>query len=242
MSGPTLGSRAVGSFQCGLFVHSLSDAATGGAFVVTESGHGNQLHPQVQPLHHGRHHRRFALCRMASPDASARQGGHWGAARSVHPCREFMAERGSSQLVAWATTAALIMVDPGPICNSRLGTDPLRDNQEMRKTVAVSSGSPTVRRRRLAAALRRLRDQSGMTADQAAREIGISKSALSRIENAQVSAMPPVARALLELYGVEGADVDALVQVAREARPARFRPSSRRSFRASCRQLTTPRQ
>ncbi len=30
--------------------------------------------------------------------------------------------------------------------------------------------------------------------------------------------MPPVARALLELYGVEGADVDALVQVAREAR------------------------
>jgi transcriptional regulator with XRE-family HTH domain len=96
--------------------------------------------------------------------------------------------------------------------------DPLRDNREVRKTVAVSSGSPTVRRRRLAAALRRLRDQSGMTADQAAREIGISKSALSRIENAQVSAMPPVARALLELYGVEGADVDALVQVAREAR------------------------
>jgi transcriptional regulator with XRE-family HTH domain len=57
-----------------------------------------------------------------------------------------------------------------------------------------------------------------MTADQAAREVGISKSALSRIENAQVSVMPPVARALLELYGLEGADVDALVQVAREAR------------------------
>jgi transcriptional regulator with XRE-family HTH domain len=57
-----------------------------------------------------------------------------------------------------------------------------------------------------------------MTADQAAREVGISKSALSRIENAQVSVMPPVARALLELYGVEGPDVEALLQVAREAR------------------------
>jgi transcriptional regulator with XRE-family HTH domain len=80
------------------------------------------------------------------------------------------------------------------------------------------TGSPTVRRRRLALALRRLRDQSGMTADQAAREVGISKSALSRIENAQVSVLPPVARALLELYGVEEPDIEALIQVAREAR------------------------
>src|SRR5262249_59271677 len=81
-----------------------------------------------------------------------------------------------------------------------------------------TSGSPTVRRRRLAATLKRLRDRSGMTADEAARQVGISKSALSRIENAQVSVMPPVAAKLLELYGVEGTDVEALVQVAREAR------------------------
>lgn len=57
-----------------------------------------------------------------------------------------------------------------------------------------------------------------MTADQAAREVGISKSALSRVENAQVSVMPPVARSLLELYGVEEPDIDSLMQVAREAR------------------------
>lgn len=75
-----------------------------------------------------------------------------------------------------------------------------------------------MRRRRLAAALKRLRDQSGMTADEAAKQVGISKSALSRIENAQVSVMPPVAAKLLELYGVEGPDVEALVQIAREAR------------------------
>ncbi|MEU5827695.1 helix-turn-helix domain-containing protein [Micromonospora tulbaghiae] len=70
----------------------------------------------------------------------------------------------------------------------------------------------------MTAALRRLREQTGMTADQAAKEVGISKSAISRIENAQVSVMPPVARGLLELYGVEGDEVDALVQVARDAR------------------------
>jgi transcriptional regulator with XRE-family HTH domain len=57
-----------------------------------------------------------------------------------------------------------------------------------------------------------------MTADEAARHIGISKSSLSRIENAQVSVLPPVARALLELYGVEEPDIDPLLQVAREAR------------------------
>ncbi len=85
-------------------------------------------------------------------------------------------------------------------------------------TLAAMTASPTVRRRRLAAALRRLRDQSGMTAEEAARHIGISKSALSRIENALVSVMPPVARALLELYGVEEPDVEPLLQVAREAR------------------------
>lgn len=34
----------------------------------------------------------------------------------------------------------------------------------------------------------------------------------------KVSALPPVARALLELYGVESPDIDSLVQVAREAR------------------------
>lgn len=82
----------------------------------------------------------------------------------------------------------------------------------------MTAASPTVRRRRLALALKRLRDQSGMTADEAAKVVGISKSALSRIENAQVSVMPPVASKLLELYGVEDADIEALVQVAREAR------------------------
>ncbi|MFC4110099.1 helix-turn-helix domain-containing protein [Micromonospora zhanjiangensis] len=80
------------------------------------------------------------------------------------------------------------------------------------------TGSPTLRRRRLAIALKRRREETGMTADQAAKEIGISKSAISRIENAQVSALPPVVRGLLELYGAEREEIDALAQIARDAR------------------------
>lgn len=57
-----------------------------------------------------------------------------------------------------------------------------------------------------------------MTAEEAGRHIGISKSSLSRIENAQVSVLPPVASKLLELYGVNEAEIEALNQVAREAR------------------------
>jgi transcriptional regulator with XRE-family HTH domain len=85
-------------------------------------------------------------------------------------------------------------------------------------TNAVNPASPTVRRRRLAAELRKLRERSSLTADQVAKEVGISKSTLSRIENAQVSVMVPVARSLLTLYGVASEDIEALVQIARDAR------------------------
>ena len=57
-----------------------------------------------------------------------------------------------------------------------------------------------------------------MTIDAVAREAGISKSALSRIENAQVSISVPTAGALLRVYGVDGEDLESLLQVAREAR------------------------
>lgn len=98
--------------------------------------------------------------------------------------------------------------DPGPLLTAR-------DERTMRQ---VNVASPTVRRRRLAAALRRLRDQSGMTIDSVAKEAGISKSALSRMENAQVSVSVPNASALLRVYGVDGDDLEAMLQIAREAR------------------------
>jgi len=78
--------------------------------------------------------------------------------------------------------------------------------------------SPTVRRRRIAAELKRLREERGLTLDHAARELGVARSTMSRIENAQVSVRPGDVRTLLELYGVDAGGVAALVEVARDAR------------------------
>ncbi|MGH3504526.1 MAG: helix-turn-helix domain-containing protein [Nocardioidaceae bacterium] len=80
--------------------------------------------------------------------------------------------------------------------------------------------SPTLRRRRLAAELRKLREAAGLTHDEVARRLEWSRSKLSRIENAQWKRPSPRdVRDLLDLYGVEDqARRDALTQLARDAR------------------------
>ena len=78
--------------------------------------------------------------------------------------------------------------------------------------------SPTVRRRRLAAELRRLRDQAQLTIEDVAEKLECSSSKISRIETGHVGVSPKDARELLRLYGVPGDDLEALVQLAREAR------------------------
>jgi transcriptional regulator with XRE-family HTH domain len=82
----------------------------------------------------------------------------------------------------------------------------------------MSRSSPTIRRRRIAAELKRLREERGLTLDHAAAELSVARSTMSRIENAQVSVRPGDLRALLDLYGVPADDAAALVQVARDAR------------------------
>ncbi|WP_346535090.1 helix-turn-helix transcriptional regulator [Micromonospora sp. DPT] len=79
------------------------------------------------------------------------------------------------------------------------------------------TASPTVRRRRIARELRQLRERAGMTLDVAARQLDMSKSNLSRIENAQIGIKPRDVRAALALYAVTGADAEALIEIARGA-------------------------
>jgi transcriptional regulator with XRE-family HTH domain len=83
--------------------------------------------------------------------------------------------------------------------------------------VSGMATSPTVRRRRLAAELKRLREVSGMTLEDAAAATEVSRSTLSRIENAQVGPKVPIVRALLLTYGVQGAPAEALLQLSRQA-------------------------
>jgi transcriptional regulator with XRE-family HTH domain len=75
-----------------------------------------------------------------------------------------------------------------------------------------------VRRRRLAAELRRLRDQAGLTIEQVAERLECSSSKISRIETASVNPLPRDVRDMLELYGVTGEQFEELRQLAREAR------------------------
>ena len=53
-----------------------------------------------------------------------------------------------------------------------------------------TSGSPTVRRRRLAAELRRLRASTGKTAEDVGKVLGWSKAKISRYELAQGGLKP----------------------------------------------------
>jgi transcriptional regulator with XRE-family HTH domain len=77
--------------------------------------------------------------------------------------------------------------------------------------------SPTVRRRRLAAELRRLREHAGLTGDDVAKRVKWSASKLSRIENAQSSPRASDIKKLLALYGVDGRDAEELLALAKDA-------------------------
>jgi transcriptional regulator with XRE-family HTH domain len=60
-----------------------------------------------------------------------------------------------------------------------------------------------MRRRRLAAELRKLREQTGLSLTDAAKRVGWPQSRLSRIETRQSGIPAPDLRKLLDLYGVE---------------------------------------
>lgn len=79
-------------------------------------------------------------------------------------------------------------------------------------------GSPTVRRRRLGAELRRRREEAGVTIEAVAERLGCSTSKVSRIETGHTLAVPRDVRAMLDFFGVTGAAADELVEIAGQAR------------------------
>jgi transcriptional regulator with XRE-family HTH domain len=78
--------------------------------------------------------------------------------------------------------------------------------------------SPTVRRRRLALELRRLREAAKLTCEEVAEQLECSASKISRVETGRVSVSPRDVRDMLEIYGVPADQRDGLVQLARESR------------------------
>jgi transcriptional regulator with XRE-family HTH domain len=83
----------------------------------------------------------------------------------------------------------------------------------------MAAGSPTMRRRRLARELARLREERGMTIRQAAGALEWDPSKLSRVEGLQRGIIVRDVRRLLDLYQVTGeADREALFELARQAK------------------------
>ena len=78
-------------------------------------------------------------------------------------------------------------------------------------------GSPTVRRRRLAAELRRLRERAGFTGDEVAERLGWSGSKISRIETHRIGIRRTDLERLLNLYQVNAAYREQIQALLNEA-------------------------
>lgn len=77
--------------------------------------------------------------------------------------------------------------------------------------------SPEVRRRRLAAELRRLRGRSGLTGDEVARRLGWSPSKVSRYELARTGLKPSDVKDMLVIYKIDTKRRNELLALAEEA-------------------------
>jgi transcriptional regulator with XRE-family HTH domain len=82
----------------------------------------------------------------------------------------------------------------------------------------VPDPSPTIRERRIAIELRRLREQTGLTLDQAAERLEWSRATLGRMETAVRRIKPVELQRLLTAYEVNGRRRADLVELARGAR------------------------
>ncbi|WP_269853791.1 helix-turn-helix domain-containing protein [Streptomyces sp. RPT161] len=77
-------------------------------------------------------------------------------------------------------------------------------------------GAPTVRRRRLGAELRQLREGEALTQEEAAAKAGLTAAKLSRLETAQFAIKPDVLKSLLTLYRATDEKRAVLLALARE--------------------------
>jgi transcriptional regulator with XRE-family HTH domain len=89
----------------------------------------------------------------------------------------------------------------------------------MRSLVATSRGAkpPTVRLRRLAAELRRLRAESGLSREHVEEQTGVNEGTLYRLETARARPQRRTLVALLDLYNVRDPLRTDLIEIARTA-------------------------
>lgn len=77
---------------------------------------------------------------------------------------------------------------------------------------------PTTRRRQLGVTLRKLRARKGLTLEEAGLRVGVSKATVSRYETREGPVKWLVVEALCRAYGASGAEQNALVNLAKDAK------------------------
>jgi transcriptional regulator with XRE-family HTH domain len=92
-----------------------------------------------------------------------------------------------------------------------------KHHAEMEVGGLAPRSSPTARRRRLAGALRQLREARNLSCADAGSAAGWSESKISRIETGRVGVRPPDLERLLDLYEVTGESRAALAALGRQA-------------------------
>src|SRR6266436_7541992 len=81
----------------------------------------------------------------------------------------------------------------------------------------IAPASPTVRRRRLAAELRGIREHKGKSGDAVAAALRWSPSKISRYERARTGLQPREVRRLLDYYEITGSRRALLLELAEDA-------------------------
>src|ERR1700758_1628422 len=81
----------------------------------------------------------------------------------------------------------------------------------------IAPGSPTVRRRRLAAELRGIRESKGKSGDAVAAALKWSPSKVSRYERARTGLRPREVERLLDYYQIAGPRRELLMSLAEDA-------------------------
>lgn len=103
--------------------------------------------------------------------------------------------------------------------NARYANDYIKDVDSATKIITMPERrpTPTLRLRRLAAELRRLRENAGLTREEVAERTRINEATLYRIETARARPQARTLLALLDLYGVADADQAELVTLSRHS-------------------------
>jgi transcriptional regulator with XRE-family HTH domain len=87
-----------------------------------------------------------------------------------------------------------------------------------RRGLLMGAHMRTVRSRRLAVELKHFREDAGLTGEQVAEEMGWSVAKVYRIEGDKVRILVRDVQRLLRLYEIGGAQADAVLELARQAR------------------------